>query len=193
VKQTWKSPDYSGGPVGPVAVLTVAERGFIRVGLENRVARELERTGQLVVRTHELLSLEEIKDDRQRAATRLREAGARAVLITRLISSEAHARSFRAGPEAYEPAITGFGAGLPYAPYDWYDYYTVAWQDMGTVWSSQSRRVYLETSLFDLADGQRLWSCLTMTVLTESSDGVEEEERLAELITAFLRKDGLVK
>ena len=193
VKQTWKSPDYTGGPVGPVAVLTVEERGLIRVGLENRVARELERTGQPVVLTHEVLSLREIREDKQAAATRLRQAGAQTVLITRLITSEMQARSFRAGDERYAPVTTGFSPGLGYGPYDWYGYYTVAFQDMSTVWSSQSKRVYLESGLFDLGSGQRLWSCLTDTLLKESTDRVAEMDQLADTIVSALRKDGLVR
>lgn len=193
VKQTWKAPDYAGGPVGTVAVLAVAERGVIRIGLENRFARELERTDQPVVRTHELLSLNEIEEDKDAAAVRFRNAGAQTVLITRLVTSETQARSVRAGNEHYVPITTGFSPGMPYGPYDWYGYYTMAWQDMGTVWSSRSRKVYLETSLFDLNDGQLLWSCLTKTTLTDGTDAVAEEDRLAELIANALRKDGLVR
>lgn len=193
VKQTWKSPDYTGGPVGTVAVLTVTERGMIRIGLENRVARELERTGQPVVRTHELLTLQEMKENKQAAAARLREAGAQTILITRLVSSESQARSFRSGNERYAPVTTGFSPNVPYGPYDWYGYYSLAFQDMGTVWSSQSRRVFLETTLFDLTDGKRLWSCLTKTDLNESTDVVAEEDRLAVLLASALRKDGLVR
>lgn len=193
VKQTWKSPNGAKGPVGKVAVLAVAERGMIRVGLENRLARQLEQGGEPVIRTHELLALREIKEDKEAAAKRLRDAGAQTVLITRLLSSETQARSVRAGDEHYVPVTTGFSPGLPYGPYDWYGYYTVAFEDMSTIWSSRTRHVYLETSLFDLVDGQRLWSCLTKTVLTDTTDAVAEEERLARLIADALRKDGLVK
>jgi len=179
--------------VGTVAVLTVEERGMIRSGMENRFARELRRAGQPVVRTCDFLSLSEIDGDKQAAAARLREAGAQTVLITRLVTSEMQARSLRAGDERYAPVTTGFGTGMPYGPYDWYGYYTVAFQDMSTVWSSQSRRVYIETSLFDLAEGQRLWSCLTETALKETADRVAEMDRLVDQIVNAMRKDALVR
>lgn len=193
LKQTWKSPEYTGGPVGTVALLTVTEEGLVRAGLENRFARELGRTGQPVVRTHELLSLPDIEEDRLDAVKRLREAGAQTVLITRLISSETQARSVRVGEERYAPVATGFSPGMPYGAYDWYGYYTVAFQDMGTVWNSQTKRVYIETSLFDLADGHRLWSCVTKSVLKDTTDRVAEMNPLVDLIVTALRKDGLVK
>ena len=193
VKQTWKSPDYTGGPVGSVALLTVEERGLVRVGLENRFARELMQTGQPFVLTHELLWLSEIKEDKEAAAKRLREAGAQTILITRLVTSESQARSFRVGDERYAPVTTGFSPGSPYGAYGWYGYYTLAFQDMGTVWSSQGKRVHLETSLFDLADGRRLWSCLSQTVLKETTDRLVEADQLAGKIVGALREDGLVK
>ena len=194
VKETWTSPSYTGGPVGSVAVLAVTEQGMIRTGLENRFARELGRTVETVVPTHKYLSLSEIKEDKEAAATRLHEAGVQTVLITRLTSSEEQAHSVRVGNERYSPVVTGYSPGVPYGGYHgWHGYYTLAFQDMGTVWSSQTKKVYLETSLFDLGDGQRLWSCLTKTVLKESSDVVEEEERLAVLIIGTLRKDGMVE
>jgi hypothetical protein len=130
VKKTWKSPDYTGGQVSSVAVLAVTDRGMIRTGLENRFANELERNGQAVVRSHNLLSLEEIKEDQEAAATRLREAGAQTVLITRLITSEAQAQSVRVGNERFAPVATGFSPGLPYrgyggyGGYGWGGYYT---------------------------------------------------------------------
>lgn len=193
VKQTWISPDYTGGQVGTVAVLTVEERGMVRTGVENRLARELERGGQSVVRTHEHLSIWEIKDDKDAAAKQLREAGAQTVLITRLVSSEEQAHSVRAGPERYAPVTTGFSSGMPYYGYGWGGYYTLAFQDMSTVWSSQSKMVRLESSLFNLEDGKPLWSCLTETGLKESDDRVAEVDVLADQIISALRTDGLVK
>ena len=194
VKQTWKSPESGGKPVGSVAVLAVDERRMVRVGLENRVAEQLQNSGQAFVLTHEVVALSDIKEDPDAAAKKLVEAGAEAVLITRTIANETQAHSFRVGPERYAPVVTGFGTGLPYyGAYDWYGYYTLAYQDMGTVWSSQSESVFLETSLFNLADGKLLWSCLTETRMKESADRLVEADLLAEKTVSALRSDGLVK
>jgi hypothetical protein len=74
-----------------------------------------------------------------------------------------------------------------------YDYYTVAFTDMGTVWSNTRMYVDLDTSLFDLNNGQRLWSCHTLTVLKEETDRLAEVDALVAKIIAALRKDGLVR
>src|SRR5712691_5443372 len=75
IKRTWKAPDYTGGPVGKVAVLAVEERGTFRQALENRFRNQLVKDGQPAIVTHDLLSLAQVKSDKEAATTRLRESG----------------------------------------------------------------------------------------------------------------------
>ena len=191
VKKTWKAADYSGGPVTKVAVLTVEERGLIRQGLENRFRNQLEAGGQPALVSHALLSLGEIKENREAAAARVREAGADSVLIMRLVDSATHTREVRATPGVFVPVTTGIGTG--YTPYGWHDYYTVAFMDMGTVWGSLEQTVYLETTLFALKSGQPIWSAMTETVLSENMDRLEAADQLVAKILAAARKDGFVR
>jgi hypothetical protein len=64
---------------------------------------------------------------------------------------------------------------------------------MGTVWGSVRDDVYLDTSLYQLKTGQRLWSGLTLTVLKEDMDRVAEMTPLVTKVLAAMRKDGLVR
>ena len=191
VKKTWKAADYNGGPVTKVAVLTVEERGLIRQGLENRFRNQLEAGGQPALVSHALLSLGEIKENREAAAARVREAGADSVLIMRLVDSATHTREVRATSGVFVPVTTGIGTG--YTPYGWHDYYTIAFMDMGTVWGSVEQKVYLETTLFALKSGQPIWSAMTETVLREDMDRLEEADQLVAKILAAARKDGFVR
>ena len=193
VKETWKEPAWSGPLEGGVAVVAVSDRGMVREGVENRFARELERAGLHTVRTHKLLSLEDIENDQDAAANRVMEAGARTVLITRLVSSEMQAVSVRAGGERYAPVATGFSPGLPYYGYGWGGYYTLAFRDMSTVWSTQSEKVYLENSLFELKDGRPVWSCISRVVLEEFTDTAAEMDRVALQVVEAMRADGLMQ
>lgn len=193
VKETWISPSLHEVPAGAVAILAVTDRGMVRTGLENRFAREIERAGQHAICTYEVLSLLDIKENHQAAAKLLRESGATTVMITRLVSSQQQGKTTWVGTERYSPVTTGFSPGLPYAGYGWGSYYALAFQDMSTVWGSQSKRLQLETSLFSLTDGEPLWSCITKTVFEDSSDYVAEMDLLADQIVIALRKDGLVK
>ena len=187
IKNSSKAPDYTGGPVQKAAILVVEERNMIRQGLENRFRNQMEKQNQGAFVTHELLSLPEIKSDKEVAGTRLREAGADSILIVRLVDSATYNREVRADSRGFAPVTTGFDNYL------WYDYYTVAFMDMGTVWGSLEQRVYLDSSLYELAGGKRVWSCLTETVLKENMDRLDEADLLVGKVLAALRKDGMIR
>lgn len=188
VKQTWKSPTHNTGPVQKVAVVAVDERGLIRQAFENRLVRDLKAGGQDAFVTHSLLGLPEMKADKKAAAARLRQDGADTVLVIRLAGQSSDAYQVRATSAAYVETVTGMETDVA-----GYDYYTVAFTDMGTTWSNTSMAVDLEAILFDLNTGKRLWSCQTLTVLKEETDRLAEADVLVAKIVAALRKDGMVR
>jgi hypothetical protein len=188
IKQTSKSPTYQGGPVQKVAMIAVDERGLVRQGFENRFLQAFRAHGQEAVVTHDLLDLAEIKADKEGAAARLRGAGADSVFIIRLVDQTSYSRQVRATPERYASAATGFGDN-----YGWYDCYSVAFTDMSTVWGSTTQKIYLDTTLFDLKTGQRLWPALTLTVLKENVDRLAEADSLVGKVVSALCKDGMVR
>ena len=187
LKQTWKSPTYQGGPVQKIAVLAVDERDFYRTAVEGHFTSRLRARGQNALVTHEFLSLPAIKADKAAAAARVREVGADSVLIVRLASSISSASQVRVPPGFNAPGGTGAEAG------DWYDYYSFAFLDMGAVWSNASREVCLETSLYDLTTGRRIWSGLTQTMLKDEVDRLEELSQLVKKVLAAMQQDGFIK
>ena len=187
VKQSWKSPSYQGGPAQKVAVLAVDERGLVRTAFENRFVRDLRGHAQEALATHELLGLTAIKADKEAAAARVRTAGADVVLIVRLVDQTTRSRQVQATPALFVPTATGYG------DCGWYDYYTVAFTDMGVVWGSTKQDIYLESSLFDLKTGRRLWSALTLTVLQDGMDRLVEADSLVAKVVEAMRQDGLVR
>jgi hypothetical protein len=187
VKETWKSPGYAGGPLSKAAVLAVDERGDVRRAFENRLAAQIQQTGATGIRSYELLSLAEIDRDKQAAGERLRATGAEAVVVMRLADSANFYREVRPGPERYAEVITG------YEPGTWYDYYSVAYSDWSPTYGNLKQKVYLETAVFDLRTAKRLWSGLTLTVVTERMDRVAELDPLIEKIVSAMRKDGILR
>jgi hypothetical protein len=187
IKSTWKSPEFQGGPVQKVAVLAVAERELVRTALENRFANQLEKDSQPAVTTLQLLSLPQIKENKEAAAARLREAGADSILITRLVGKSAYVSPARQTYNQAYTTITG-------SPSDgWYSYYTVVYADAGVPRSGDRDYYVLDTSLFDLATGKRLWSCITETEVKESADRLELADDLVARVVEQMRKDGLVR
>jgi len=188
VKHSWKAPNYQGGPVQKVAVIGVEERGLVRQGFENRLVRDLRAQGQAAIVTHDLMTLPDIKADKKAAATRLRAAGADAVLIIRLVDQTTFNQQVQATPQVYVETVTGVSDY-----YGWYDYYEVAFMNMGTVWSDTVTKVYLDTTLYDLKSGQRLWSAMTLTTIKDGTDRLAEADTLIAKVVAAARKDGVVR
>jgi hypothetical protein len=186
VKKTWKAPDCQQ-PVGKIAVLTIEERGLLRQGFENRFVAQLTKAGASALVTYDLLSLPEIKEDKQAAAARFRASGVEAILILRLVDVGSSYRESRAGRERYVPVLTGINS------VGWYDYYSVGFMDMSTTYGSLTQTVYLETGLYDLKTEKCLWSGLTQTVVKENMDRVAEMDPLVGMIIAAMRKDGVIR
>jgi hypothetical protein len=180
LKQTWKSPTYTGGPVQKIAVVAVDERELYRSSVESHFNVQLNEQGQSAFVTYDVLAL---PADKEAAAAKLRERGADAVLLVRLVNSGSSTHEVRGGAGYFAPTISGS---------DWYGYYTVAFMDMGTVWGGSVKDVNLETSLFDLKTGERVWSGITHTMLKENADGITELSKLVGQVLAAARKDGVV-
>jgi hypothetical protein len=187
IKQTWKSPACQPGQVQKIAVLAVAETGMIRQGLENRFVRDLRKQSQDAVATFDLLGLPDIKADKETAAARLRDAGANAILIVRMLDQSTYSRGVQATPDYWIPTMSG------YEGYGWYGCYSVAFMNMGVTWGSMKQNLYLDSNLFDLKTGQRLWSAVIETVLKENADRLEVADALVAKVVGAMRKDGVVR
>jgi len=185
VKNTWKAPN-SQRPTGKIAVLTIDERRDLRIGFENRFATYLERGGTPALTTFNLLSLGQIKQDKQAAAERFTADGAGSILILRLKGVGSSYRETQPGGERYTSTITGWETT------GWYDYFSVGYMDMSPTYGNEKLSVVLETSLYDLKTEKRLWSGVSETVLKENMDRVAEMDPLVQKIIAAMRKDGAI-
>jgi hypothetical protein len=186
VKNSWKAPD-SHPPSGKIAVLTVDERRDLRIGFENRFVAYLGRAGTPASTTFDLLSLSEIKQDKQAAVQRFLGSGMEALLIMRLVNVGSSYRESRPGGERYVSTITGF------ENMGWYDYLSVGYMDMSPTYGNEKLSVILETSLYDLKTEKRLWSGISETVLKGNMDRVAEMDPLVEKIVAAMRKDAVIR
>jgi len=179
LKQTWKSPEYQKGPVNKVAAVAVDDRGMVRQAFENRFVSQLEKHGTSALTTFNLLSPAEIKADKAAAVERLQAAGADSVLIVRLVDS-----AF-----SYSEVHVG---NSNWGPYDtWYDYFALAY-GIGPSYGSLEQTTCLETSLFELKSGKRIWSGLTDTVSKYNTDRVAEIDKVVAKVIGAMRKDGII-
>jgi hypothetical protein len=187
LKSTWKSPDYHGAPVGKIAVLAVDENGFYGPVIEGQLVRQLvEEQGQPAFRTLDLLTPAEIKADKEAAAAKLRAAGADSILVVRLTDSvyKSSVAPNRDGGPSVQVESGGDG---------WFQYYSYHSSGSPGMGRSLHRKIYLDTSLFDLNTGKKLWSGLTETVMREGMEPLDEVDPLAALLVKALRTDGLIR
>ena len=187
VKQTWKSPNCPPGPVKKVAVVVVADQTNVRPGLENRFAHDIKQQGQAAMATVELLSLTRIKENKEEAAKLLREAGADSILIVRLVDKATYNGHARATGGAMTPVVTGF------AGYGWYGYYQIGFMDLSAHHYTLRDDLFMESSLFDLSSGERLWSSQSKTVVKETADKLVIADELVAKVTEAMRKDGVIR
>jgi len=187
VKQTWKSPTCPAGPVKKVAVVVVADQTNVRPGLENRFAHDIGAQGQPAMATVGLLGLAQIKENKAAAAKLLREAGADSLLIVRLVDKATSNRQARATPATMVPVITSSSG------YGWYGYYDVVFMDLSAQHSTLRDDLFIDSSLFDLNSGEKLWSAQSKTVLKEGVDKLVVADELVAKVAEAMRKDGVIR
>ena len=178
VKQTWKSPSYSGGPVKNVAVAVMTGRTFYREAIENHFVAFLKEEGQSGFITHTLIGAPIKKEDRAAAAGRVRDAGADSVMVVRLVNSETYGGSSQVRAGSFTSSSEeAFG-------------YFFGAEDV--TYNSLQTDLFIETSLYTLANGERIWSGVTRTVLKDDADPLEKIEPLARQLFARMRQDGVI-
>jgi len=185
LKESWKSPDHTSGPVQKIALLGVDTRPLFRKVAEGQFAAQLQQRGQPAVRSAELIGLNDIKADKDAAAARFREAGADSILIVRLVDSTTRSREVQQNNRGLVPTVSGYD--------DWHGYYSLSFMNMSVTQLSLKTDVYLDTSLYDLTSGKRLWAGLTKTTLRDDTDRVEEFQRVAAKVLAAMQKDGYIR
>ncbi len=185
--QSHKSPEYTGGPSKKIAVLVVDERQMYREVLENHFVNTIAESGQPATVTHKLVGLAQIKESEAAATGILKDAGVDMVLVVRLVNRNSSSTLVRESTR-YAPTVTGFGTG-----YGWYDYYTVAYEDMSVIRGNSEMELFLETSLYDLATRKLLWIGLTKANIKEQTDRVEAGQKFMHDVVGKLREDGLLR
>lgn len=190
VKSTWKAPDYQGGPPQKIAVVADEERAMVRMALENRFVNQLAKAGQPAFATAKSFpDLTAARTNKQATVTQLRADGADAILITRLVSKSAYAA--RA-----QQRFTGHYVTLTVsrdASEDWdasvgsYSAYSAGPR------SDDRSYLLLDTSLYELKTGRRIWGCLTETTVKETDDRLQIADEFVAKVVETMRQDGLVR
>ncbi len=186
LENTWKSPDYHGEQFKKIGVIMVDPRPMIRQTLEGQTATQLEARGQPALPVNGMMTIEEIKASKERAAESLRQSGVDAVLVQRVVDRDT---ALAKQGKAANPPTPTFSSGTM----GWFDYYFVSIPAPSLAANDLTSDFYVESSLYDLKSEKRLWSCTTMTKVSEEGDRLKLVKPFAVTIADAMAKDGVIR
>ena len=189
VKSTWRSPEYQGGQLQKVAVVADDDRVNFRMMLEGRFVGQLTRSGQPAFATAaNYPDLKKARTNKEATVASLRAAGADSILIVRLVSKSSYMSQPRANytGQVIELRMTSDADG--------WDTSMGSFSTYSSAPRSDDRDfLVLESSLFELKTGRRIWACVTETKVLETADRLEVADEFVAQIVTLMQKEDLVR
>ena len=179
---SWKNPKYAGGPVGKVLVAGISNQASVRRVFEDTFVQSLQAAGADAVASHTLIP-EDGQIPEYKLTAAVEEAGAKSVLITRMVKLETQVSAVGS---PMPPPMVATPRGMYYS-----GYYSSAWGGYyEPVSVTQFTTVVAETTLFAKDDPQSVWSGTTRSI--ELKDIRKATEDFAKVIIDALKKEGLI-
>lgn len=178
---TWRDPQYSGGPVTKVLITGISNQAGVRRTFEDTFAGMLRAEGVEAIASHTLVPEDgQMSEDKLRAA--VGQSGAGAVLITRMVEKQTEISVTPATPM---PPAAGVRLRGYYGAYNgaWVGYY-----EPTTV--RQYDYIVAETTFFVGDNPQPVWTSTTRTM--KSKDIRAATEGFAKPVIAALKKEALI-
>jgi len=162
---SWADPAAANHVYKKIVVVGATPRAPVRRKYEDAFAAELQSRGVTPVTSYSFASEGQL--DKDAAMAKLKEVGADAVIVTRLVD--------KSQEQTYYPP-TYSGVAAPGAYYGgWYGYYSMGYSYMSSPGYVETNNVYkIETNLYDLQNDKLVWSGLSETTLM-SGDAPENE------------------
>ena len=170
----WVSPDYTSPRFRKIMVIGVSKQASIRRTFEDEFVTQLKAAGVEAVPSY-LYIPEDDQVDESHLRAAVKQAGADAVIITRLVRVE---KKTEVSPGFYQPAPFGFYGG-----------YSAAWRGYYEPPRVYQYDVYIsETSLYDM--NQLVWAG---TVETTAPDDINREiQRYVNTVIDALKSKNLL-
>jgi hypothetical protein len=168
----WVSPDYTSPRFRKIMVIGVSKQPSIRRTFEDEFVKQLKATGVDAVPSY-LYIPEDGQVDEGRLQAAVKQAGADAVIVTRLVRVE---KKTEVSPGFYQPA-PAFG---------FYGGYSAAWMGYYEPPRVYQYDVYIsETSLYDMTKNRLVWAGTVET--TAPHDINREIERYVDTVIDALK------
>jgi len=156
----WKDPGYQTRPA-KIMVVGVAKNPLNRRLFEDEFVQQLKARGTEAIASYTVLP-DRQQDDHEAIAAKVKELGADAILITRLVSKKI--------VQTYVPATPYF---LP--PYygSWPDYYGYGYHYMYTPgYIAEDEYAVIETNLYEAKSDKLVWAASSETGISDSDQSL---------------------
>ncbi|MDD5084482.1 MAG: hypothetical protein PHE61_00365 [Candidatus Omnitrophica bacterium] len=181
ITQVWNNKNFAPLSIRKIMVVGIAKEPARQRIFEDEFAKRLAEHGIEVVKSYEVISLEELKDTRA-AKVKIGDMGVDAVLATRLIDKKTVETYY---PPAYDYVPTG-------AYYRWGGYYGMAYPYMVSPGYTKREEVAkLETNIYDMKTEELIWSALSNTWVDEAAPATVLNDLINVLVDRMV-KDGII-
>jgi len=173
----WSNPSYPAASFKRILVIGVSKQSSIRRTFEDEFVNRLKAAGTDAAPSYEFTP-EDGQVEESRLARAVEQAGADAVITTRLVRVEKKAE--------YIPGTYG-----PYPGFGYYRWYSSAWVGFYEPPRLHFYDIYIsETSLHDVRNDRLVWSGLAKT--TKLDDIRSEIQEFVDVVIAALRERNLL-
>jgi hypothetical protein len=174
----WVSPDYASPRFRKIMVIGVSKQPGIRRTFEDEFVTQLKAAGVDAVPSYVYIP-EDGQVDEGRLQAAVKQAGADAAIVTRLVRVE---KKTQVTPGFYQPPAVGFG---------FYRGYSAAWLGYYEPPRVYQYDVYIsETNLYDTARNQLVWAGTVET--TAPGDINKEIERYVAIVIDALKSKNIL-
>jgi hypothetical protein len=175
----WTNPDYSSPRFRKILIIAVSKNPSIRRTFEDEFVAKLKAVGVDAAPSYRYIP-EEGQTAEARMLEMVKQAGADAAIITRLVREE---KKTEVTPGFYRPA--------PAVTFGFYPGYSAAWLGYYDPPTIYQRDIYIsETNLYDLTKNQLVWSGTVQTV--DPSDVNKEIKRYVDTVIEALKSKNLL-
>ena len=179
----WSDPSYAAASFKRILVIGVSKQTSIRRNFEDEFVAQLRAAGADAVPSYEFTPGNGPVEE-SRLARAVKQAGADAVITTRLVRVERQAEYI---PGTYGP----YGPYGPYPGFGYYRWYSSAWVGFYEPPRLHFYDIYTsETSLHDVRNDRLVWSGIAKT--TQLGDIRQETKEYVEVVIAALREKNLL-
>jgi len=173
----WSDPGYAAASFKRIMVIGVSKQSSIRRTFEDEFVARLRAAATAAVPGYEFIP-EDGQVEESRLARAVKQAGADAVITTRLVRVERQAE--------YIPGTYG-----PYPGFGYYRWYSNAWVGFYEPPRLRFYDIYIsETNLHDVRNDRLVWSGIAKT--TQLDDIRQETKEYVEVVIAALRERNLL-